>query len=660
MNTVEKSLCLPHSRLERADVPEPVILEEVLNENGEVASETPSYPSPLEFESVGEPSSSWGGSQFEWLDSLRPLVSRQKHRAENLRRIEERMCGHVEHESLYSDIGLQVKDEQYRADHAYFCGDWENGADHEAMLVELYPRLYAGLLERLGRYTEHAKASAIAIEQAFVKRDAEDGERRAALESSLAAGRMARETTGETRARWQLVAKHFEENGSRSSAEIRKAAEAFNQAYDTEAADWNQKANDFLRALVAASIVPSLAAVVIPTVARNEKTGTAEPTFNNVYAACVNSKIVGFTVGYDGFRGETVVSEDGGLNWRPIVDADYVTMHRHLERARFKPRVPMEVLRACVHAIGMQVRNFDTAQLWLGRLQWDGSPRIERFLIDYAGAEDTPYTRAVSCMLWTALAGRVLEPGVQVDMVVVLVGKQGARKTSLVRAIVPHSDHYTEIDLSKRDDDLSRSLRGTLIAELGELRGLATRDLEAIKTFVTRRVEHFVEKYREHASRFARRCVFVGTTNEVEFLSDPSGERRWLPVMVGPCDPDAVAHDREQLWAEAAVLFQRNGVAWRDAERLASLEHHKFKIHDVWEDQIVAWLQQVDGDGVRAGEKPFTTSEVMGSALGIMPSAQKTSDQRRVAKILRGMGYEKDTNAVRVDGERQRFWRLRS
>ena len=111
MNTVEKSFCFPHSRLERADVPEPVILEEVLNENGEVASETPSYPSPSEFESVGEPSSSWGGSQFEWLDSLRPLVSRQKHRAENLRRIEERMCGHVEHESLYSDIGLQVKDE---------------------------------------------------------------------------------------------------------------------------------------------------------------------------------------------------------------------------------------------------------------------------------------------------------------------------------------------------------------------------------------------------------------------------------------------------------------------------------------------------------------------------------------------------------------------
>src|SRR5690606_34139955 len=145
--------------------------------------------------------------------------------------------------------------------------------------------------------------------------------------------------------------------------------------------------------------------------------------------ACVNPKIVGFTVGYDSFRGETVVSEDGGLNWRLIVDADYVTMHRHLERAHFKPRVAMEILRACVHAVGMQVRNFDTAQLWLGRLQWDGSPRIERFLIDYAGAEDTPYTRAVSRMLWTALAGRVFEPGVQVDMVVVLVGKQGARKT---------------------------------------------------------------------------------------------------------------------------------------------------------------------------------------------------------------------------------------
>lgn len=392
------------------------------------------------------------------------------------------------------------------------------------------------------------------------------------------------------------------------------------------------------------------------TLTRN-KTGYAEGTYDNVYAACADPQLIGIAIGYDEFRDEIVVSADGGQNWRAMADEDYVTIHRLLERARFK-RVAHETLRRAVNGVAKQVRRFDTAKLWLDRLQWDGVPRIGRFLSTYLGAEDSDYTRAVGRYTWTAMAGRVLNPGCQADMVPVLVGGQGARKTSTVRAMVPAAEHFAEIDLSKRDTDLSRTMRGLLVGELGELRGLATRDLEAVKTWVTQRFESWVPKYLEFSIKFPRRCVFVGTTNEAEFLADSTGERRWLPVQVGNCDPEAVAADREQLWAEAAAVWRASGIAWQDAERLARAEHAKYKVHDAWADSIAAWLDGCEGfEKQKRREQPFTTGEVMAGALGIAAAQQRVPDQKRVGRILQSMGFTRDEHQQRVDGQRARFWR---
>ncbi|MCV5824559.1 virulence-associated E family protein, partial [Escherichia coli] len=85
---------------------------------------------------------------------------------------------------------------------------------------------------------------------------------------------------------------------------------------------------------------------------------------------------------------------------------------------------------------------------------------------------------------------------------------------------------------AEKDDDLARKMRGRLVAEIGELRGLNTKELESIKAFVTRTHENWIPKYREFATQFPRRLVFVGTTNEDEFLADKTGNRRWLPVEV--------------------------------------------------------------------------------------------------------------------------------
>src|SRR5690606_14634369 len=112
------------------------------------------------------------------------------------------------------------------------------------------------------------------------------------------------------------------------------------------------------------------------------------------------------------------------------------------------------------------------------------------------------------------------------DMAPILVGQQGAGKSTAVAAMAPAPEFFAEISFSEKDEDLARKMRGRLVAEIGELRGLHTREQEAIKAFVSRTHENWIPKYREFAVQFPRRLVFIGTTNKDEFLADETGNRR--------------------------------------------------------------------------------------------------------------------------------------
>ena len=140
------------------------------------------------------------------------------------------------------------------------------------------------------------------------------------------------------------------------------------------------------------------------------------------------------------------------------------------------------------------------------------------------------------------------------------------------------------------------------MVELGELKGLRVKEQAALKSFISRPTDTWVEKYKEHAIRYSRRSVFMGTTNSQEFLSDDTGNRRWLPVEVAGhttveavgAAGAAVARDRDQLWAEGAVMFKQSGIAWQEAERLARAEHAKFETVEPWAAAIGGWLSSND------------------------------------------------------------------
>jgi len=361
-------------------------------------------------------------------------------------------------------------------------------------------------------------------------------------------------------------------------------------------------------------------------------------------------------VAFDSFKDEIMIAH--GDQMRPLQDDDLTRLQAVLEDWGFRS-VPRENLRHAVQAAAA-AHKYDSATDWLIGLPWDGVPRVERFLPDYFSTEDSPYTRAVSKYLWTALAGRVLDPGCQCDMVPILVGDQGVRKTTSLRALVVSPDHFTEISLNDRDDNLSRKMRGRLAGEIGELRGLHSRELEDIKSFITRTHETWTPKYREFATSYARRIVLVGTTNSEEFLADPTGNRRWLPVKVGNVDVPPIEADRLQLWAEGSVMWLVDGIAWQAAQKLAPEYHAQHVVTDSWEELIAEWLDDCDwtgkGNNYSVRERPFTSAEALIHGIGLLKGQINRAHEQRLARVLKTMGFRQERRRVGTGGSRLRQW----
>lgn len=382
---------------------------------------------------------------------------------------------------------------------------------------------------------------------------------------------------------------------------------------------------------------------LMPELTRRDN-GTVPPSRANLSAALRTPAYCGTRIRHDEFSGGVVIGDEA----RPLRDADYTNIALHLETRWKFGHIPRELLRELVVHTADGGR-FDSAIEWLRGLTWDRVPRVETFASTYLRAGDTPYTRAVSRYLWTALAGRVLVPGIKADMVPVLIGDQGEGKSRTCAALVPHDDHFAELDLKKDDDALARAVRGKLVAELPELAGISKRELEHLKAWVTRRVEKWVPKYMEAETSYPRRCVFIGTTNiEKPLPADPTGQRRWLPVEVGACDVEGIERDRLQLWAEGAALFDAHGIQWQDAERLARDVNSEYVEEDEWTETVAIWLS-TGADFDPADERPrvdgwlaeVTSTEVVTGALRLSPDKINASTGRRISAVLQALGYTK-------------------
>jgi predicted P-loop ATPase len=393
---------------------------------------------------------------------------------------------------------------------------------------------------------------------------------------------------------------------------------------------------------------------MLPPFQRN-KNGEILATVGNVEMALRRDDVSGVRIGYDAFTDELMLAPHKTEDWRAFTDADYVRLRIRLEGGGFKP-IGRELMRDVVVMVADDNR-FDSAQTWLNGLRWDGVPRVEQFWTRYFKAQDSAYTQSCGLYIWTAMAGRVLEPGVKADMVPILVGEQGVGKTTGVAAMVPDQAFFMEVKFDDSEIEMARRMRGKLVGEIGELRGLHSREIEHIKAFITRTHEEWVPKYREFSIKYPRRLVFVGTTNNDEFLADETGNRRWLPIRVGEVDTEAIRADVEQLWAEAAARFTEGGVQWSDAQHLAESVHDEHTIVDPWQDAIGRWLDESAGvDDCAPANKDtlFKINRLMQEALGLGVHQLARKDELRAARVLRALGYGKTT--VREGGHRVKVW----
>lgn len=389
---------------------------------------------------------------------------------------------------------------------------------------------------------------------------------------------------------------------------------------------------------------------------RRDKDGRIFASIENVTKAIGCSVFCEQEIGFDQFRDQIVIRPYKiTREWRSFTDEDYTRLTILLENKGFK-EIKRERIRDAVRLVAKN-NSFDSAIELISGLEWDGVERIDTFLPKYLGAATNEYTRAVSRYIWTALAGRVLEPGIKADMVPILIGEQGSGKSSSVAAMVPSPEFFTEISLNERDDDLSRKMRGCLIAEMGELRGMSTKDQDHLKAFITRNTEKWVPKFKEFSTSYPRRCLLIGTTNREQFLTDETGNRRWLPVNTGKTDVEAIKKDCLQLWAEAKIMFTDFGILFEGAERLVRGIHADHMEIDELTPLVLEWLNEEDCEtNVRNDERDyFTISDVI---RGIWPCSASKADRRlemRIAKILKNLGFKRDKDK-RINGTKIHPW----
>ena len=202
-----------------------------------------------------------------------------------------------------------------------------------------------------------------------------------------------------------------------------------------------------------------------------------------------------------------------------------------------------------------------------GLPEWDGLPRLEELLIDYLGAEDSLYTRAVTKKTLVAAVARVMRPGCKFDCMLVLVGPQGIGKSTLFTALGGKWFNDSLSMNDAKDKTAAEKLQGYWILEIGELAGIRKAEVEAVKSFLSRQKDVYRPSYGRRTVEHPRQCVIVGSTNnDTGFLRDSTGNRRFWPVVVEGVSAEKAPWNMtdytiSQIWSEALQT-------WRDGEKL--------------------------------------------------------------------------------------------
>lgn len=321
---------------------------------------------------------------------------------------------------------------------------------------------------------------------------------------------------------------------------------------------------------------------------------------------------------------------------RPVLDSDVSLLQEWLQRNELRG-IGKDVVHQAVD-YRCQERTFHPVRDYLNSLHWDchrnaaGLTRLDIWLSHCLGVEDTPYTRKIGRMFLIGMVARALKPGCKADYMLILEGAQGAKKSTACTILGGRwfSDNLPDIRGGK---DVSQHLNGKWLIEIAEMSALDKAEAAALKAFITRAEERYRPSYCRKEVIEPRQCVFIGTTNKEVYLRDETGGRQFWPVRVGTIDTDALAYQRDQLFAEAVAAFRAGEQWWPDGgferEYIRPQQEARYEA-DAWESAVREFL---------LGKAQTRIENVARLALGIETQRIGTAETRRIAAILTLLGW---------------------
>ncbi|AJY29783.1 virulence-associated E family protein [Burkholderia thailandensis 34] len=366
--------------------------------------------------------------------------------------------------------------------------------------------------------------------------------------------------------------------------------------------------------------------------ARSDK-GTLLPTLGNVHLILSNHKAWRGVIEQDDFGGRVMkrkappFPQGAAGEW---TDMDDQRCALWLSQ-RYGISVRTDIVMNAVLLVA-DTTHFHDVREYLEGLEWDGVPRVRSMPSTYLRVADSEYVQLAFMKWMIAAVARVMQPGCKVDNVLILEGKQGARKSTALK-VLAGGQWFTDTPIQIGNKDTYAVMAGKWVIELAELDSLNKADSSAVKSFFATAVDRFRNFYGKRATDVPRQCVFAGSVNFDTYLKDESGNRRYWPLRVGGLvDIDGIARVRDQLWAEAVLLY-RAGVVWHVTEQerpLFEIEQAERYEGDVYEDKIAKALEYVS----------HTTMEsILADILKLDTSKWTLAEQRRIGKALKSLGW---------------------
>ena len=239
---------------------------------------------------------------------------------------------------------------------------------------------------------------------------------------------------------------------------------------------------------------------------------------------------------------------------------------------------------------------FHPVKDYLDGLEWDGQKRMETIMVDYLGAEDNDCVRAFTRIILVGAIARIYRPGIKFDYCVVLVGPQGVGKSYIIKLL--GKEWHSDSVITVKGKESYEQLQGAWILEMAELNATKKADVEAAKHYLSKSEDAYRVAYGKHLQIFKRQCVFFGTTNDYDFLNDPTGGRRFLPIVVNGGGSKSMWKDLnevevDQIWAEAKVLYENGEPLFlnQDIEEKAQEIQASHTLENPFAESIRAYLE---------------------------------------------------------------------